>query len=226
MKKFELNRSEWLLALTSFYCVISVMMNLLCMKPLSFGTSFIWMDGGLLISWISFLLSNVITEVYGKRTAIVAAGIAAVVSFIVSLIGLLEVYLPTLPEYSDQATHFAHVFSNGPRTIISSSIAFFIGNLINVEIIHVFRKKAVAQGKDNNAKFTFRAIFSTIIGQFVDNGLFQTLAFAPVGFTLYEMRWVDIGTAVVSSTIIETLMESFFVLLVTIPLTRYLQKKV
>ena len=215
-------RKEWLLGLTGAYCVISVMMNLLCMKPLSFGTGFVWMDGGLVISWMVFLISNVITEAYGKREAIAVAGIATVVAFAMSIVGVIEVRLPTLPEYAEQAEHFANIFSNGPRTIISSALAFFIGNVINVEIIDRLRRRAARRRNDNAARFTGRAVFSTVVGQFVDNGLVQTLAFAPVGLSVYEMRMVDIATAVATGTIIETVIEGCFVGLVTIPLTRFL----
>lgn len=216
--------NDWLLGLTGAYCVISVMMNLLCMKPMSFGTDFIWMDGGLLISWIVFLISNVITEVYGKRQAIVVTGIATIVAFCMSVVAAVETYLPTLPEYAEQSEHFANIFSNGPRTIVSSTVAFFVGNVINVEIIDHFRKRAKKNNNDNGVRFTFRAIISTIVGQLVDNGLFQTLAFAPIGISLYEMRLVDIGTAILTSTAFETVVESFFVGFVTIPLTKYLKK--
>ena len=182
------------------------------------------MDGGLLISWLVFLISNVITEVYGKRSAIVVAGIATVVAFFSSVLAAIEVFLPTLPEYAEQAEHFANIFSNGPRTIISSALGFFIGNVINVEIIDRFRLKAFANRNDNARRFVFRAVLSTVVGQFVDNGLFQTFAFAPVGISIFEMRWSDIGTAIVASTAVETAVEACFVGLVTIPMTKYLKR--
>ena len=148
-----LRKADWLLGLTGAYCVISVMMNLLCTKPMSFGTGFVWMDGGLLISWIVFLISNVVTEVYGKRTAIVMAGVATVVAFFVNVVAAFEVHLPTLPEYADQADHFVHIFSNGPRTILSSAIAFFVGNAVNCEIIDRFRRRAEEKRNDNGWRF-------------------------------------------------------------------------
>lgn len=227
MTKNEVNltkKTYWLLALVGAYCVISVMMNFLCMKPLSFGTNFIWMDGGLLVSWMVFLISNVITEVYGKKTAVHVTTIAAVVALFVSVIAALEVYIPSLPQYADQSEHFANVFSNGPRTIISSTIAFWLGNLVNVEIISLFKSIAEKHQNDNALRFIFRAVFSTIIGQFVDNGLFQTLAFAPVGLSMFEMQWHDITTAVLMSTLVETTLEAFFVPIVTIPCCKKLQK--
>jgi len=229
MKVRDLDTKQtWLLLLTGTYCVISVMMNYLCMKPMNFGTGFIWMDGGLLISWIVFLISNVLVEAYDKRTAIVITGIAAILTLLVSCLGWLEVQLPTLSQYTDQANHFAYIFSNGPRTIISSAIAFFIGNVVNISVIARLKQpihpSPIHRFTDSpiHPSFWLRAVISTIIGQIVDNSLFQVLAFAPVGLSLFEMHWRDIWTAVGMSSAFETIVEAFFVPLITLPLTRHI----
>lgn len=222
---FKLDKKEWLLALAGTYCAVSVVMNILCVKPLGFGTFFTWMDGGLFVSWMVFLIANVITEVYGKRTAQLVAGIATIVAFFISIIAALEVYIPTLPEYAEQNEHFKYIFSNGPRTIISSAIAFFIGNLVNISIIDSLKKKAVKNNNDNSVRFIFRAVLSTIIGQLVDNSLFEVLAFAPIGLSAFEMQWKDILTIVCVGSVIETIIEAFFVPLITVPFSKYLQKK-
>ncbi len=223
-KRNKLTASEWLLALAVTYTVISVTMNIFCMKALSFGTNIIICDGGLLISWGIFLISNVIVEVWGEEKSLRVINIAAVVSFGAMVIGRLIVFIPTLPEYESQAAAYAQIFSNGPRTIISSVTAFWIGNIINVEIIARMKKKAQKGNRDNKVKFFFRASFSTLIGQLLDNAVFMTLAFAPVGLSLYEMAWKDILSSVLSGTVIELLVESTFVPLITIPLTRHIQK--
>jgi len=215
-------KQTWLLMLTGTYCVISVMMNYLCMKPMSFGTGFIWMDGGLLISWIVFLISNVIVEAYDKHTAIIITGIAAALTLLISCLGWVEVQLPTLLQYHDQAEHFAYIFSNGPRTILSSIIAFFVGNVVNITIIAWLKTSPLQRGLGGVSSFWLRAVISTIIGQIVDNSLFQVLAFAPIGLSLYEMHWRDIWTAVGMSSAFETLVEAFFVPLITLPLTRHI----
>lgn len=180
------------------------------------------MDGGLLVSWIVFLISNVIVEAYDKRTAIWVSGVATVVALVVSVIAVIEVHLPTLSGYSEQAEHFAHVFSNGPRTIVASAIAFFVGNVVNVSIIDRMKRNSTQEMR--LPSFWLRAFVSTLIGQAVDNLLFQTLAFAPIGLTLYEMYWRDIWTAVGISTAFETVVETLFVPLITLPLTRYIRK--
>ncbi|MCR4676860.1 MAG: queuosine precursor transporter [Sphaerochaetaceae bacterium] len=221
MKK--LSSQDYLTGLSVVYGIVAVLMNILCMKSLSFGTPVIICDGGLLISWMVFLISNVITEVWGEKTAIKLSSLVAVLSFLFMLLARIEVFIPTLAEYEDQASAFAKIFSNGPRTIIASVAAFWVGNFVNVHIIYKIKVYLERSGKDRGILFFLRAALSTLIGQLVDNALFMTLAFAPIGLSVYEMRWVDIYTSVLSGTVIELVVESFFVPLITIPLTKKIQ---
>lgn len=216
----KLTAQECLIGLSVIYVVISVVMNIFCMKPLSFGTPIIICDAGQLISWGVFLVSNVIVEVWDQRTSMVLVTFAAIVCFIVMLLGRLIVYIPTLPEYADQAGAFAQVFSNGPRNIIASVTAFCIGNFVNVHIIYKAKVALENRGKDNRIFFFLRASISTLVGQLVDNALFMVLAFAPIGLSLYEMTWHDILTSVLSGTLIELLVESCLVPFITMPLVR------
>ena len=129
--------------------------------------------------------------------------------------------VPVLPEYYEQNNAFSLVFSNGPRTIISSIIAFWIGGFINVKIIAVMKKTTK---KDGKTAFFIRSSFSTLIGQLIDNALFMVLAFAPIGISVYEMMWKDIFSSVIIGTVIELLIESCMVPFVTIPLSKHIAK--
>ena len=225
MKNKRLTSQEALMGLSIVYVAVAVTMNIFCMKALSFGTSYILCDGGLLISWGVFLVSNVVVEVWDERTAFFMATFAAIVTFVLMVVGRLIVLMPTLPEYAEQANAFALVFSNGPRTIIASVVAFWVGNLVNVHIIYKVKMALEKKGSDNMVWFFLRAAVSTLTGQLVDNAMFMILAFAPIGLSVYEMAWFDIMTAVLSGTVIELVVESCFVPFLTIPLTRWLQKK-
>lgn len=218
---FKLNSRDYLVVLSMLYASVSLAMNVFCMKPLSWGTDVVFSDGGQTVSWIVFLISNVIVEVWGEKESIKVISFAAITTFLLLIIGRLLVMVPVLPEYMEQNNAFALVFSNGPRTIISSIIAFWIGGFINVEIIS-FMKKVIR--KDGKVQFFLRASFSTLIGQLVDNALFMVLAFAPVGLSPYEMMWKDIISSVIIGTAIELLIESCMVPFVTIPLSKHISK--
>lgn len=215
---------DLLICLSLVYGVVAVTMNIFCMKGLSFGSPIIICDGGLLISWLVFLISNVVVEVWDERTSFRIVSVTACVSFVVMMLGRLIVFIPTLPEYADQANAFAQVFSNGPRTIISSVTAFWVGNLVNVHIIYKIKRRLEEKSRDNGFLFFLRAALSTLIGQLVDNALFMTLAFAPIGLSVYEMAWKDIASSVLSGTVIELVVEAFFVPLITIPMTKKIRE--
>ena len=220
-----LSSQECLIGFSVIYVIVAVMMNIFAMKPLSFGSSIIICDGGLLISWAVFLISNVIVEVWDERTSLVLVTFAAIVSFAIMLLGRLIVIIPTLPEYANQANAFALVFSNGPRTILASVTAFWIGNFVNVHIIYKVKLALERKAKDNRFFFFLRAAVSTLFGQFADNIIFMVLAFAPIGLSVYEMAWYDIITAVLSGTVIELVVESCLVPFITMPLVRWAKGK-
>ncbi len=224
-KRRTLPSQECLIGFSAIYVIVAVMMNIFAMKPLSFGSSIIICDGGLIISWAVFMISNVIVEVWDERTSIVLVTFAAIVSFVIMLIGRLIVLIPTLPEYAEQSNAFALVFSNGPRTILASVIAFWTGNFVNVHIIYKVKLALERKAKDNRFFLFLRAAVSTLFGQFADNIIFMVLAFAPIGLSVYEMAWYDIITAVLSGTVIELVVESCLVPFITMPLVRWAKGK-
>jgi len=69
--------------------------------------------------------------------------------------------------------------------------------------------KKHSKNPDKSLGFIGRAITSTFFGQLVDNGLFYLISFAPLGITgTVENPWQMIGTLVLCTTILETLIES------------------
>ena len=219
--KSNLTSGDWLIALSMAYAAVSLAMNVFCMKSLSWGTNVVFSDGGQVVSWIVFLLSNIIVEVWGERESIKVITFAAFTTFALLVVGRLLVFVPTLPEYAGQTEAFAMVFSNGPRTIVSSIIAFWLGGFVNVRIISLMKR---GRNRDNRRAFFSRASFSTLIGQLTDNAIFMILAFAPLGISVYEMMWKDIFSSVIIGTVFELIVEAAMVPLITIPLTRHITK--
>ena len=87
------------------------------------------------------------------------------------------------------------------------------------------RNRAAAKNKEGaKGLLFFRAVVSTIFGQFVDNMLFATLAFAPIGLSLFETSWTTILTTSLFGTFMESIIESLFVPFITIPVSTRLNK--
>ena len=219
--KLQKKQLDYWLILGCVYCVYIVMQNLFEMKTLGTSTLAI-MGGGTIISWIPFVIMDVTSEVWGEKKSVQLFTIAGFLNISTVLLAQVVIHLPGV--YPEQNAAFTQIFSNGPRTVISSFIAFYLGNLVNVKIMIKMRENS--KNKESKILFFIRAVVSTIFGQILDNLTFAILAFPPVGLSVFEMTWGDILSTSMIGTCFETGIESCFVPFVTIPLANYLRKKV
>lgn len=125
---------------------------------------------GILFFPLSYVLGDVLTEVYGYARArrVVWAGFAAV--GFMAFMAWVVVAMPAAPGWEGQAAYEA-VFGLTPRIVLASMIAFWAGELANAFVMA--RMKIVTQGKH----LWTRTIGSTIVGQGVDSILFYPIAF-------------------------------------------------
>ena len=225
------------LGLVSVYCVIVVLYNIFEYKFFGFTLLenvkvlgepvMIGMGAGTLISWISFLIMDVITEVWGKKTAIKIFTFAMIISITTSFFGMAIAKIGE-PSYGEA---IENIFGSHPRVTIASAFAFWVGSYINTLIMHVMKTRAEDKGKAKNKKlFAFRATTSTLLGQAVDNALFQIIGLAPfgVGFWLaspFGWTWGMVIGSIIVGTILELAIEAALVPFITIPLANKLIAK-
>jgi len=197
--------------LSSLYCTFTVVQNLFEMKTL--GTAnFAVGGGGVMLSWATFMLMDISTELLGKKDTMRIYTFAGLVNLLIVVLAQVVIALPGT--YPEQNAAFAQIFSNGVRTAFASFVAFWVGNFVNMQIMLVMKK---ADKKGSKFMLFLRAVLSTVFGQFVDNSMFATLAFAPVGLSLFEMTWKDIFTSSVMGVINETVIETIWMPLITLP---------
>lgn len=214
----ELKKQKYIGLFMAVYAVFTVVQNLFEMKTL--GTSaFAFGGGGIMLSWATFMIMDITTELFGEKETIKIYTFAGLINLFIVVLSQVVILLPGV--YPEQNAAFAQIFSNGVRTALSSFAAFWFGNFVNMQIMIKLKSKA-----NSNSKFLLfvRAVVSTIFGQFVDNFFFATLAFAPIGLSLFEMTWRDILTSSLFGTFMETLIESCFVPFITIPVTMKIKK--
>ena len=214
----ELKKQQYIGFFMAVYAVFTVVQNLFEMKTL--GTpAFAFAGGGILLSWATFMIMDITTELFGKKETMKIYTFAGLINLFIVVLSQVVILIPGV--YPEQNAAFAQIFSNGVRTALSSFTAFWFGNFVNMQIMIKLKSKS-----NSNSKFLLfiRAVVSTIFGQFVDNLLFATLAFAPIGLSLFETSWTAILTTSSFGTFMETLIESCFVPFITIPVTMKIKK--
>ncbi|WP_066794304.1 queuosine precursor transporter [Sphingomonas soli] len=125
---------------------------------------------GILFFPLSYVIGDVLTEVYGYAGArrVIWAGTVAVL--FMALMSWVVVALPPAPSWTNQGA-YETIFGQVPRIVLASVCAFWAGEFVNSYVLA--RMKVWTRGKALWA----RTIGSTIAGQGVDSLIFYPLAF-------------------------------------------------
>jgi uncharacterized integral membrane protein (TIGR00697 family) len=125
---------------------------------------------GILFFPVSYVIGDVLTEVYGYARArrCIWAGFAALL--FMAFMAFVVVALPPSPEWGGQAAYEA-VFGQVPRIVFASIAAFWAGEFVNSYVLA--RMKIWTKGRH----LWTRTIGSTVAGQGVDSLIFYPLAF-------------------------------------------------
>ena len=111
---------------------------------------------------ITFLVTDLISEIYGKKAAnrVVVAGIFA--SFFSMGILLIAGLVPALPNSPIDDQTFNQVFALSPIAVLASMMAYLLAQFIDIRIYHFW--KNLTKGRH----LWLRNNFSTFASQFVD----------------------------------------------------------
>lgn len=125
---------------------------------------------GILFFPISYIIGDVLTEVYGYARArrVIWAGFVA--TLFMAFMSWVVVALPPAPDWTNQPAYEA-IFGQVPRIVLASVVAFWAGEFVNSFVLA--KMKIWTRGKHLWA----RTIGSTFVGQGVDSLIFYPLAF-------------------------------------------------
>jgi len=127
-----------------------------------FGSRLFELSVGILPYPITFLITDLISEIYGKIAAnrVVTAGIFA--SFFSMGILLIADYVPAIESSPVDNATFTQVFSLSPLAVIASMIAYLMAQFVDIRIYHFWKKLT------NGKMLWLRNNFSTFASQFLD----------------------------------------------------------
>ena len=169
----------------------------------------ITMTGAVFIFPITYILSDVFSEVYGYKWSRVTCYFAFSMNLFMVIVFSLVIQTPA-PSYWTNQEAFATVLGSTPRVMGASLLAYVIGDFVNDR---VFRKMK-AKHSDELKGFGWRAIISSFFGELCDS-----LVFLPIAF-LGQMPLETLATMTVCQVLIKTGYE-----VVILPLTTLVAKK-
>lgn len=183
--------------LGALFVTALVVSNLIFQKFFSwdfFGIYTFEISVGILPYPLTFLITDLISEIYGKKKAnqVVTTGIFA------SIFSLLIIYVSaSVPATSwspvDDAM-FTHVFGATTIAVMASMMAYLLAQYIDIQIYHFWKR--LTKGKH----LWLRNNFSTFLSQFVDT---FTVLVLLCGFDLID--WSHFGALLLSGFLFKVL---------------------
>lgn len=185
-----------------------ITMNLLANKTL-LQLDWIALDGGILISWLSFMCMDIITKHFGPKASNSISILAAAINLLTCLIFFVASAIPsTAADY----TAFDSIFGGTWFILLGSTVAFLLSAVINNTLnwlIGSFFKR----NPDGRAAYAARTYISTFIGQFLDNFIFSVIVFvifAPIFWDGFCWSVLQCAMCALTGAVAELIMEILF----------------
>lgn len=137
---------------------------------------------------ITYILSDVFSEVYGYKWSRMTYYIAFAMNAFMALAFTIAYKLPPSPFWNLQE-EFGAILGSTPRMLVASIIGYFVGDLVN----DIIFKKMKERHPDSHKRFGLRAIVSSAIGNLSDSLVFLPIAFygeMPI-YALVKMMFVQ-----------------------------------
>lgn len=163
--------SELQLGLTLLFVVALVVSNIITSKQVLLPFN-ITMTGAVFIFPITYILSDLVSEVYGYRWSRLTCYFGFAANLFAALVFSAVIQSPA-PSYWQNQEAFQTVLGSTPRVLVASLLAFVIGDFVNDQIFARMKRKYL----DSIKGFGARAIFSSLMGELVDSLVFLPLAF-------------------------------------------------
>ncbi len=192
----------------SLFVVSVICMNLLANKTLV-QTECIALDGGILISWLSFMCMDIITKYFGPKASNKIAILASAINVLTCLIFYIA---SIIPSSANDYTALNGILGGTWFVLLGSTIAFLISavinNLLNWTIGSAFKKNP-----DGKLAYVAQTYISTFIGQFIDNLLFSIIVFvwfAPIFWDGFHWTVMQCVACALTGAVAELIMEILF----------------
>ena len=162
--------------LVAVFTALVIISNVTATKGVAFGP--ILTDGGFLVFPLTYVIGDVLSEVYGFAAARRAIVLGFAMNILAALAFWATVYLPAADFYENQE-HLANVVGSYTQLIIAGLAGFIVGQTINAWVV----VKIKARTKEKH--LWARLVGSTFAGQLGDTLVFCAIAAHAIGITTF-----------------------------------------
>lgn len=163
-----MNVSHRLVIITALFVTCLITANIIAVKVVSFGP--IILPAAIFIFPLSYVIGDVLTEVYGYRWARKVIWLGFICNLIFVIFAWVGQILPPASFWEGQAA-YERILGYIPRLLSASFFGYLVGEFANSFVLA--KMKILTRGR----WLWSRTISSTIVGQGLDTSIFITLAF-------------------------------------------------
>ena len=171
--KNQMNNHTALMVVTALFVTSYLVSNVMAVKVISLFGLF-YFDAGTIVFPFAYMLGDVLTEIWGYRTARKVIWLTFLCNIIMVVCTQIGVWLPS-PDYLDEtANAYNHIFSYVPRIVVASLTGFLLGELSNAWLMEKIKERT--KGK----RLWVRTIGSSAVAYLFDSLPFVLIAFLGV----------------------------------------------
>lgn len=192
----------------TLFVVSVISMNLLANKTLV-QLDWIALDGGILISWLSFMCMDIITKHFGPKASNTVSVMASAINLLTCLIFFVA---SIIPSNANDYSAFDSIFGGTWFILMGSTIAFLASAAINNTLNWIIGQ-GFKRNPDGKLAFATRTYVSTFVGQFLDNFIFSIIVFvicAPIFWDGFHWTVLQCAMCALTGAVAELVMEIAF----------------
>jgi queuosine precursor transporter len=163
--------------LVAVFTALVIISNVTATKGVAFGP--IITDGGFIVFPLTYVIGDVLSEVYGFRAARRAIFTGFAMNILAALAFWVTVYLPAADFYQNQE-HFENIVGAYTQLIIAGLAGFIVGQTLNAWTVVAIKQRT------KEKHLWARLVGSTFIGQLGDTLVFCAIAAHAIGITTFR----------------------------------------
>ena len=162
-----------LMVVSTLFVTLYLVSNVMAVKVISFF-DILCFDAGTITFPFAYMLGDVLTEIWGYRTARKVIWMTFICNIIMVVCTQIGVWLPSVDYLDTTATAYNCIFTYVPRIVLGSLVGFLMGELSNAWLMERIKART-------NGRFLWiRTIGSSVVGYLFDTLPFVLIAFAGV----------------------------------------------